>query len=872
MAESEPVEGVLISLEEAGKSRRDRARIGRKAGALAALARAGAPVPAAWIIDSRHFEALVERCLPRKHDLRSLIKLAGTRAGDERCARAYEELRAAPIDEAIETSVKELFAARFEKLPHGVAVRPSLVASEQGAGAAAQHLHSRVGLRTVEEILEAIVAVWASAVLSHAVGAYARVGLRAVSVAVLLQETVVGTSTGLLTRTTGVNAPVAGADWHLGVLLPPKGPRGWRRRAQLLLPLSVGDGGSEVPAPLAAVRDTLGAAGFEELIEIGGMAEKELGSSALLEFALSTRDGAPQIHVLNADDGPRWAPLEGGTDATTWTEVTLGGQNPEPPTRFTQSVVQRVVRGTVEATLASVGCKLASDHELVASWAGRSYLNVDELLASARDIPLLSGEDLLYALGGIGAERAQILAGREAAKSGSALRLPFITSSAVMGQVTLESDVRQLERAIERDARGLGDMDLTLLPSDAVATTLTGGQALLERAAELWGVCTGALLGHRVAARALVRRHVPDVDVQVGYTLTAGAERLFTTAMASSLARAVDVITRDEAAIERLRAGQVRSTGDLPDGPARGALGQFLSIYGDLCVGAFELQLPRWRDDASDVARLLTLLLDAGPLTPVDELTRQSRAHGDAELARYEPELSRLERRLLRAILDRAKDIVRMRARTERLLFRALRLLRRVVLDIDRRLRRIDPTVVELGTFHCSAARLAGALKSGRPELSRLIRMRMVEREQTSHDPAPPLSFVASPPRGAIPIVPATTLRGLGVSPGVVEGRVRVVYGPFPETLAAGEILVGAAFDAAMSPLCLVAGGFISETGGALTMGAETARELRMPFVAGVEGASLHLEDGERVRIDGTAGTVQRLDAPAAPRSTRGGA
>jgi hypothetical protein len=36
-----------------------------------------------------------------------------------------------------------------------------------------------------------------------------------------------------------------------------------------------------------------------------------------------------------------------------------------------------------------------------------------------------------------------------------------------------------------------------------------------------------------------------------------------------------------------------------------------------------------------------------------------------------------------------------------------------------------------------------------------------------------------------------------------------------------------------------------------------------MPFVASVEGALLCLDDGERVRIDGTAGTVERLDAPA---------
>lgn len=868
MADVEALEGLLTSLEEAGTKRRDRSRIGRKAGALATLARAGMPVPEGWVLDSRQFDAFIERCLPRKHDLKSLIKLAGTKRGDERCARAYEEMLLAPLDEHLELAVRKLFEERLGTMAHGVAVRPSLVASGRGAGAAAQHLHSRVGLTSVENILRAIREVWASAVLSHAVGAYARAGLRSVSVAVLLQETVARPSTGLLTRTTSVNAPVAGADWHLGVLLDAKGPSAWRRRAQLLFPLSVGEGGEEPPAPLRALRASLGDSGFEELIALGSLGEKELGTSALLEFALESGEGAPKLSVLNADDGPRWAALRGGTDDTTWTEITLGGRIPQPPTRLTQSVVERVVDGAIDAVLDSVRCKVDSNHRLVASWSGRSYLNVDALLAAVRDVPFVSAEDVLYGLGGVGAERSKTLAGRAAARSASTWRLPFISSAALMGQVTLESDVLQLERAIERDARGLGDMDLTLLPSDAVATTLKGAQALLERAAELWGVCTGSLLGHRVAARSLVRRRVPEVDVNVGYTLTTGAERLFSTAMASSLRRAIDVFRRDDAAMARLSDGDVRTPADLPDGPGRGALGQFLSIYGDLCVGAFELSAPRWCDDARDVARLLLLLLDAGPLASVDDLTRQSRAHADGELARYEPELSKLERRGLRAILDRAKDIVRMRARTERLLFRSLRLVRRVVLDIDRRLRRIDPSLVEHGTFHCSATRLANSLKSGRPELSRVIRMRVVEREQMSKEPAPPLSFVASPPRGAIPIVAESTLRGIGISPGVVEGRVRLVHGAWPERIEKGDILVGASLDAAMSPLCLVAGGFVAETGGALTIGAETAREMAMPFVSSVEGALLHLEDGERVRVDGTTGVVQRLDAPSA--STRG--
>jgi phosphohistidine swiveling domain-containing protein len=863
LAEATSWQEVLTSLVDAGKGRRAIARIGRKASALSALAREGMPVPEGWVLDSRHFDAFVERCLPRKHDMKTLVRLAGTRAGDERCARAYEELLGGEMDEALVAAVEALWQQTHDKAALGLAVRPSLVASGEATGAAAQHLHSRVGLTSAADIVAAIREVWASAVLSCAVGAYARGGLKSVSLAVILQVVVRCDDIGLLTRTPGPNAAVGQADWHVGVLLPPKGPREWRRSAQMLLPLAAGEGAAP-PEPLRRLIALLGNVGYEALIELGRHGEKALGASAVLQFALTVpSEGQAVVHVLNADDGPRWLVLGGGDDATTWAEVALGGRPPEPPTRLTQTVVERVVVGAASAVLESLRCKLDPNVSLVSSGAGRTYLNIDALLRAARDIPLLSAEDLLYALGGVGAERMGVLAGRLAAQTKSTLRLPFIGAAAVLSQVTLESDTSRSERAIEREIQSLLDMDLTLLPSDAMATTLTAAQSLVERAAELWAESAAALLTHRVAARALVRRRVPDVDVQVGYALTTGAERLFTTSMASSLARVVEVFRRDPEASKRLADPGLKGASDLPDGPGRGALGQFLSIHGDLAFGAFELCAPRWREDAGEVMRMVALLLEAGQLHRVDELARQSRAAADAELARYEPELAAWERRLLRAVLDRVKDIVRMRAHVERLMYRTLSAARRVVLDIDRRLRRMDSSMQASGAFHCSAQRLVRGLKSGHPDLSRIIRMRTIERDQLSHEPAPPQSFVASPPRGAIPIVHASSLQGMGVSPGVVEGRVRLVHGALPAQLERGDILCTTSFDAAMTPLCLALGGVICETGGALAVGAEAARDLSVPMVASVDDALLQLEDGERVRLDGTRGVVQRLSGAA---------
>lgn len=109
--------------------------------------------------------------------------------------------------------------------------------------------------------------------------------------------------------------------------------------------------------------------------------------------------------------------------------------------------------------------------------------------------------------------------------------------------------------------------------------------------------------------------------------------------------------------------------------------------------------------------------------------------------------------------------------------------------------------------------------------------------------------------------VPADgALSGLGGSPGVVEGEVFLVHGP--EDFAAfpkDAILVARTTNPAWTPLFYQARGVITESGGPLSHGAVTARELGLPAVMSVRNVLQLLTNGERVRIDGAKGRVQRL-------------
>ena len=101
-------------------------------------------------------------------------------------------------------------------------------------------------------------------------------------------------------------------------------------------------------------------------------------------------------------------------------------------------------------------------------------------------------------------------------------------------------------------------------------------------------------------------------------------------------------------------------------------------------------------------------------------------------------------------------------------------------------------------------------------------------------------------------------LTGVPGSPGKAEGVVRIVrstddFASFP----AGAILVARTTNPAWTPLFHAARGVVVESGGPLSHGAVTAREMHIPAVMAVRGVLTALRDGDVVRVDGSAGAVE---------------
>lgn len=104
-------------------------------------------------------------------------------------------------------------------------------------------------------------------------------------------------------------------------------------------------------------------------------------------------------------------------------------------------------------------------------------------------------------------------------------------------------------------------------------------------------------------------------------------------------------------------------------------------------------------------------------------------------------------------------------------------------------------------------------------------------------------------------------LRGTGASGGRVTGTARVVHGPEDFSgMQPGEILVAAITTPAWTPLFALAAGVVTDIGGPLSHSSIVAREYAIPAVLGTTVATARIRTGDRLALDGEAGTVTLLD------------
>jgi pyruvate,water dikinase len=101
---------------------------------------------------------------------------------------------------------------------------------------------------------------------------------------------------------------------------------------------------------------------------------------------------------------------------------------------------------------------------------------------------------------------------------------------------------------------------------------------------------------------------------------------------------------------------------------------------------------------------------------------------------------------------------------------------------------------------------------------------------------------------------------GIGASGGVVEGVVRIVEDPTFSEIEPDEVLVCVTTDPSWASVLFLSAALVVDIGGLLSHAAVVAREVGVPCVIGTSNGTKVLRTGDRVRVDGNAGTVEILE------------
>ena len=298
-------------------------------------------------------------------------------------------------------------------------------------------------------------------------------------------------------------------------------------------------------------------------------------------------------------------------------------------------------------------------------------------------------------------------------------------------------------------------------------------------------------------------------------------------------------------------------------------LARFMGQYGHRAVAEIDVGMPRWSDDPTHILGVLAnyLRLADSALAPdiqfsnaaeeaeacVDRLVAQARSRG------------RLRGAVVRAALGRARIFAGLRELPKYQLVVGLAEVRKQLALAGAALAAAGAVSEPDDIFFLDLDEARAGLDAGTgiADLRDLVARRREEYAlelERRHIPRVLLSDGTEPealPSGdaAASTVPGA-LTGSPASAGVVTAAARVILDPVGAHLEPGEILVAPSTDPGWTPLFLTAGGLVMEMGGPNSHGAVVAREYGIPAVVGVPDATLRFSTGQKITVDGGAGTV----------------
>jgi phosphohistidine swiveling domain-containing protein len=814
--------------------------VGAKAQRLGEMQSLGLPVPRGFCVTAAAYASFVAGAGLEQTLAQALAQAAGNPRGAAALAQAAFRQGSFPPDLA-NAIVNWYGALAVDGVPAAAAVRSSALDEDGGADSFAGVHSSFLDVTGGEAVLDAVRQCWAS-FWSETALVYrgAKSALRPIAGAVIVQQMVHADAAGVLFTAD----PIGGG------------------RDRLIVEAVAGVGERLVSGEVTPTRYELDRNGVliegsprpEDAAPVSPGFLKKLVAAALTiesvypqpqDIEWAKHDGS--VYLLQTRPiSARPAPAADSPDPAVWTRTSIGERFPDPlmPLEGT-FVADWVFAPGFRRLFQSMGAPPEQGEQVFRTFRGIAYLN-QRLLS-----------DLLE---GLPPDLAPDAAGGTADLSSVPIRLslPLVRTAFRIFRI-ISKRQREFARqapAFELRCRQMRRREFDGRTADGLCADLAGFRSLISDMSRghLESIAAAEIL--MSLAAALTAKWAPGAEMGELQLAIAGRRANKTYAMGLRFAALVDIAractelssvlagTEAAAVPSRLRALAASS-----QAVARFLLSfnEFLEEFGHR-TARYNLSHPRWRENPAELVQLIQSQLRASPVAPMYDDSERDRA-----LASILKRASAWKRLLLRAVFRQTRIYCGALRENENhyitMPFPDLKRLLRVIatkLTAEGKLR--EPGDLYFFTMHELEETLEGRLASAPDQGAIAIRKRDYEAASSAGRRG------GTPPPGGQPT--GGTLHGTPASAGEATGRARILLEPAGR-LDRGEILVTRTLNASWAPVLRVAAGVVTDVGGMLSHGAVITRELGVPAVVGVSGATDRIRNGQLLTVCGTRGEVR---------------
>jgi len=360
--------------------------------------------------------------------------------------------------------------------------------------------------------------------------------------------------------------------------------------------------------------------------------------------------------------------------------------------------------------------------------------------------------------------------------------------------------------------------------------------------------------------------HLPNGKDLV-LTITRGLPHNVTTEMDLKLWSVAKVIQSDNESLHRFKSIDADGLaaeylhGDLPD-VAQGAVNLFMTEFGMRGLYEIDFGRPRWREDPTPLMNTLKSYVEINEDHAPDKVF----ANGTKAAEEAITELSKLLNKpwLVSFLASRVRQLAGVRELPKFTIIRIMGIIRAKMLIEGEKLVSLGALEHVQDLFYLETDEIKALVNDELADCKHLVSERKAAMAQESKRTRLPRVITSDGFAyfgGTTKIVEGENVfSGEPVSPGVYEGRIRVVHDPSKSKLTQGEILCCHGTDPSWTPLFLSAGALLMEVGGLMTHGSVVAREYGIPAVVGLEKVTERLATGQLVRVDGSSGTIEVLE------------